>query len=448
MSRGRIPSWVVILTLIGLLVLTIPTLWVFVSVTAPPLYPKPDNVPTVMNSPPKAEWAAVVEQARQIARASVAEQNLPGLSVAVGVAGDLVWAEGFGFADLRTSTRVRPDHRFRIGTASTVLTSAAAGLLLEKGRLKLDEEIQTYVPAFPKNQQPVTLRQLMGHTPGVKPDDGDETPLFREHCERPVDLLQHFRGNWRYFDQPGTKYRYSIYDWILVSAAIEAAAGRPFLTFIREQIFDPLRMRETAPDPGPDPAEVEGEDFPLFILIRELIHDPGATRDSAADVSEKPDYTSKPAASQVTSYTTRFARDPNYGMHVMRLVDLSCYAGSCVFLSTPSDLVRFGMAMNSGKLLKPATVELLQTPQRLASGGETGYGLGWYVRTASLRGKQTRVVGYDGDSPRGMVASLMTFPDYGIVIAVTSNISFAETSSVANKIAQVFAAQASSLAPQ
>jgi hypothetical protein len=67
----------------------------------------------------------------------------------------------------------------------------------------------------------------MGHTPGVKPSDGDETPLLREHCERPVDLLQHFGGNWLYFDEPGTKYRYSIYNWILVSAAIEAAAGAP-----------------------------------------------------------------------------------------------------------------------------------------------------------------------------------------------------------------------------
>ena len=76
------------------------------------------------------------------------------------------------------------------------MISAAAGLLLEEGRLKLDDEIQIYVPAFPRKQQPVTLRQLMGHTPGVTPDDGDEAPLFTKHCERPVEMLQHFAGNW------------------------------------------------------------------------------------------------------------------------------------------------------------------------------------------------------------------------------------------------------------
>jgi serine beta-lactamase-like protein LACTB len=239
----RIPTWLVLmLAAVGLL-LVIPGLWVFVSVTATPLYPNPEAVPSVAKSVPSPEWAGVVEKTRQIVRASVAEQNLPGLSVAIGVDGDIVWAEGFGFADLKTSLPVTPHHRFRIGTASTVLTSAAAGLLLENGRLKLGDDIQTHVPAFAKEKQPVTLRQLMGHTRGVTPDDGDEAPLFTQHRERPVEAVQHFK-NWLYFE-PGTQDRYSIYDWILVSAAIEAAADQPFLTFMRERVFDPLGMGDT-----------------------------------------------------------------------------------------------------------------------------------------------------------------------------------------------------------
>ena len=167
-------------------------------------------------------------------------------------------------------------------------------------------------------------------------------------------------------------------------------------------------------------------------MIRELIYDPEATRDTT------PDSTKKPVQDRVTSYFPRFASDPNYGLHLMRPLDYSCYAGSSVFVSTPSDLVRFGMAINSGKLLQPATVELLQTSQRLASGEETGYGLGWYLKTVTLAGKQTRVIGHDGDSLGGMVASLMTFPEHGIVVAVTSNISYADTFSLAVKIAEAF----------
>jgi len=442
MRKGRIPTWLLlILVPVGLLV-AIPGLWIFVSVTATPLYSKPEDVPTVMHSAPLPKWAGAVEQGRRIVRASVAEQNLPGLSVAIGIDGDLVWAEGFGFADLRTNVPVTPNHRFRIGTASMALTSAAAGLLLENGRLKLDDEIQAYVPAFPKKQWPVTLRELMGHTAGIIPDGGDGRRPFREHCERPVEALQYFAEKPLLF-KPGTQYRYSSYGWILVSTAVEAAADQPFLTFMRERIFDPLGMRDTVADPGPDPAAVEGEDFPLFILIRELIYDPDATRDTTADATKKPDSTNQPAGDRVTPYFTRFASDPNYGMHVMRLLDYSCYAGASVFVSTPSDLVRFGMAISRGKLLKPATAELLQTSQRLDSGEETGYGLGWRLKTVKLAGKQTRVIGHDGDSQGGMVASLMTFPEYGIVVAATANIPHADTFSVAVKIAEAFVEQGS-----
>ena len=80
----------------------------------------------------------------------------------------------------------------------------------------------------------------------------------------------------------------------------------------------------------------------------------------------------------------------------MRPLDYSCYAGASVFRSTPSGLVRFRMAMNRGQLRQPATVELLQTSRRLASGMETGYGLGRRVKTVTLAGKQTRVTGHRG----------------------------------------------------
>jgi len=103
--------------------------------------------------------------------------------------------------------------------------------------------------------------------------------------------------------------------------------------------------------------------------------------------------------------------------------------------------VRFAMAINSGKLLQRSTVQLLQTSQRLTSGVETGYGLGWDLETVALAGKQTRLSGHDGDVLGGMVTSLMTFPEQGIVVSVMSNTSYADTYSLALKIAQAFAEQ-------
>ena len=400
MSKSRTEAWLALVVLaVGLLLATILGLWGYMIATAP-LHPNTQDVPSVRASLPVPRWADAVEQGQRIVRADLIEQNLPGLSVAVGAGGDIVWAEGFGWADLEKRLPVVPETRFRIGTASTALTSAAVGLLLESDRLNLDDEIQTYVPAFPEKPWPVTLRQLMGHLAGVRNDGGDEGPLLSARCERPVEGLRHFAEHPLLFE-PGTQYRYSSYGWILVSAAVEAAADEPFLTFMRKRIFEPLGMDDTGADSATDPI---------------------------------PD--------RATSYFPRFAAEPRYGLHPMREIDYSCYAGSSAFRSTPSDLVRFAMAIQSGRLLQPATVRLLQAPQQLASGEETGYGLGWDLETVALAGEQARVVGHDGTSLGGVVASLMTFPGHGIVVAVTSNISYADTPGLAVKIAEAFAEQA------
>src|SRR5829696_10005163 len=100
MRKGPIPTWMVLVLAAVGLVLLIPALWVIVSVTATPLHPDPEKVPTVTHSAPLPKWASVVEHGRQLVRAGVAEQNLPGVSVAVGIDGGIVWAEGFGFADV------------------------------------------------------------------------------------------------------------------------------------------------------------------------------------------------------------------------------------------------------------------------------------------------------------------------------------------------------------
>ena len=83
-------------------------------------------MPSVINSPPSPQYDAAVERARGLVRAAVLEQNLPGVSVAIGGGGTIVWAEGFGWRDVETRTPVRPDTRFNIGTAAPVV--AAAGI--------------------------------------------------------------------------------------------------------------------------------------------------------------------------------------------------------------------------------------------------------------------------------------------------------------------------------
>ena len=395
-SRTQTVLWIIVAIPV-LIFLFVVGLWTFVIATTRPIHPDARGIPAVADSTPSTDWTGAVEQARQAVRADVAQMNLPGLSVAVGVGGEIVWAEGFGWADVENQVKASPNTRFHIGTASKMLTSAAVGLLMEKGALNLDEEIQAYVPAFPKKPWPMTVRQLMAHMAGLRRDAGDEEPM-REHCDDTLGAMPRFAGKDLLFE-PGTAYRYSNYGWILVSGAVEAAAGEPFARFMRRQVFEPLGMDDTRAE---------------------------------ALTGSSPD--------QSIYYFPRFAADTRYGTQGPETVDFSCFTGASAFLSTPSDMVRFITALNSGTLLKPETVQLLQTSQRLPSGEEIGYGLGWDLETVTLGGQPTRVIGYDGDLRDGQVSSFMIFPDRGLVIAVMSNMSFAETTTIATNIAEAFAA--------
>lgn len=362
-----------------------------------PLHPNLQEVPSVADAPPSPAWVDAVDRARQEARAGLVEHNLPGLSVAVGIDGEIVWAEGFGWADLEQRVPVAPRVRFRIGHASKALTSAAVGVLLERGRMRLDDEIQTYVPDFPKKEWPITLRQLMGHIAGVRHYQSEADYMPSSHCERASEGLPRFASHPLLFE-PETQYRYSTYGWVLVSAAVEAAAGEPFPAFMRRQVFEPLGMTDTTFDVGIQPM---------------------------------PD--------RATFYYPRFSGDTSSGSKLAQPVDYSCFAGAGAFLSTPSDLVRFGIALGAGGLLRRSTAATLQMPQLLASGQKADYGLGWSLQTVPLAGEPTPVAGHASLTLLGGSTSFLTFPERRMVVAVTSNTSRAETRSIALRIAEVFA---------
>ena len=435
MTKRRVPVWFLLTAVLaGLVAFLIPGLRVYMGATAQHLHRDSGDVPSVIAAPPSPQWAAAVKTAQQVARATIVEEKLTGLSAAVGVKGEVVWAEGFGYADVELGIGVTPSQRFRIGTASAALTSAAAGLLLESGALNLDAEIQHYLPAFPKKQGPITVRQVMSHTAGIRTDGGDDSPLLVKHCESPREALADFADQPLMF-APGTRSRFSIYGWVLMSAAIEAVVKQPFLAFVEERVFAAAGMQNTPADPRPNQADIDGEDFPLFTLLREIFAKP--PKEAAAERGSA----KEPVRAQVTSYFPRFAADTKYGWHIMRPLHYSCYAGSSAFASTPSDMVRFAMALKSGKLLKPATVEALWTPQKLASGEETKYGLGWSIETVTLAGKPARKVGNAGILLGGPIASLMIFPEHDIVVAVASNISYTDTEVLGLKIAAAFAGE-------
>jgi serine beta-lactamase-like protein LACTB, mitochondrial len=364
--------------------------------SATPIHEDAAAVPSTAAAAHADGYTGQVEESRRLARALVVRDNLPGLSVAVAVDGEIVWAEGFGWADVDRRTPVTPLTRFRLGALSKPLTAFAAALLHDRGRLDLDAPVQRYVPAYPEKQWTVTTRQLMGDVAGVhriRGDNNDAMPV--EHCASLADAVALFAGDPLLFE-PETEHRYSIYGWILVSAVVEGAAGEPFARFMVRQVFEPLAMERTIV------SETEGLDG-------------------------------------VTSLSPRSFFGRRLGVQEASRPDYSCLAGAGAFLSTPTDLVRLGSAMRKAGLLKAETIAAFQTPTRLASGESATYALGWTARSVRLAGKPARILSHRG-SPWGGSVSLLTFPDHGLAIAAAANMTDASgVYPFALKIAEAFA---------
>jgi CubicO group peptidase (beta-lactamase class C family) len=350
--------------------------------TINPVHIDPAAVPSMVAAAPAEQYSGAVEKARNLARALLVQENLPGLSVAVAIDGEIVWAEGFGFADVERHASITPRTRFRTGSVSKTLTAAAVALLHDRGRIDLDAPVQTYVPLYPQKPWTISTRQLLGDVAGVHRPRGDSNDnLAYGHCTSLDEAVKVFAGEPLSFE-PGTKYQFSTYGWVLLSAVVEDASAEPFPTFMSREVFKPLGMDRTG---------LEGED------------------DDADTVS---------------FYFPRAAMRSSLGLQSGPGADYSCFAGAGAFLSTPSDLVRLGSAMLKPGLLTAETIRLFQTPLHLKSGASTGFALGWKVETIPLAGAPARILRHRA-TPTGGTISLSLFPDRNLMIAATTNVSHA-----------------------
>lgn len=339
-------------------------------------------------------YAAVLTQARQRVEALMRTHQIPGLSVSAIIGERVVWSEGFGYADLENRVPVWPHTKMRAGSVSKTLTSAALGLLHERGQIDLDAPVQRYVPAFPTKSGAITTRMLAGHLAGIRhypPPGGRDENLIQRHYRSIEEALTIFSAD-PLMHEPGADYHYSSYGWNLISAVIEGASGDEFLTYMRREVFAPLGLHHTEADH-------------VFELVRH----------------------------RSRFYVSLDGRTIN-----APFVDNSYKWAGGGLLSTSEDLARFGAHLASGRLLQSDTLEMLFRSQKTGAGEETGCGIGWFtggenslVRvydkpTAQRIGAgvaeftRTRWFWHTGGSVGGNSA-LVLFPEARIAVAMMSN---------------------------
>ncbi|MBL4790529.1 MAG: beta-lactamase family protein [Kordiimonadaceae bacterium] len=348
---------------------------------------------TAVLSPP---YETAVAEARVLIASFLEENRTPGFSIAVGYKGKLVWAEAEGYADLTTRRPTTTETKFDIGSIAKPLTAIAAMRLVEKGTLSLDRPITAYVPTWPTDYAPITVRQLLSHQAGIRHYGFSYKPInwshpsfptegfWDDHFETSEDALVIFNTDPLLFE-PDSGFSYSTYGYTLASAAMAGAAGKPFLQILEDELIKPFGLKNTGADYGLGKVEgrATGYSRPLIPVFPE-------------DRLIKPPHT-----------------DHSYK-----------WAGGGM-VSTPTDLVKIGMALIKGDLLSDAAKAEMLTRRKLKSGdlNAQNYALGWRIRNIGFptnESEKMEVISHGG-SPFAGQAMILIVPEADIVVALALN---------------------------
>ncbi|MGH9380772.1 MAG: serine hydrolase [Thermoanaerobaculia bacterium] len=182
-------------------------------------------------------------------------QRIPGLALGV-VHGDaLVWARGYGVADLESGRPVTPQTLFRMGSVTKLFTATAVMQLRDAGKLRLDDPVGTHLSWFRLQSPfdgapPITLRHLLTHTSGLPREAA--FPYWTTHEFPTLEELKAALPEQTAVFPPGEEYKYSNLGLAMLGAVVAEVAGEPYEEYVRKHILEPLGMESTTLAPSPE----------------------------------------------------------------------------------------------------------------------------------------------------------------------------------------------------
>ena len=294
-------------------------------------------------------------------------------SVLLAKDGKVLYSGAFGSANKDFGVPNTIDTKFNLGSMNKMFTSVVIAQLVEQGKLSFDDPLSKFLPDYPSAAaaQKVTIRHLLTHTSGLGSYFNDEFfKSSRERFRSVDDMMQLAKGDSLAFE-PGTRWSYSNTGMLVLGRVIEVVTKQDYFDYVREHISKPAGMTNS------DAYELDGVNANLAVGYEKEYADDG---------------------------TKRYRN--NIFMHVMR----GGPAGGGY--STAPDLLRFAEALTSGKLITPATYELMTTPKPDVSSPRYGYGF--------QLDPQMGIVGHSGGFP-GISSNLDIFKGTGYVAVVLAN---------------------------
>jgi CubicO group peptidase (beta-lactamase class C family) len=316
-----------------------------------------------------------------IVKAVMAEQHIPGVALAVVKDGHIIRSAGYGLANVEPNVPVTPHSVFKVGSVSKQFLASGMMLLVQDGKVRLDDPVRKYFEDAPAAWDGIQIRNLLSHTSGL-PTEGLAFDPLKEQADILV-IRSSFQGALLF--APGEKWHYSNLAYFTAAEILARVSAEPWPDFLNSRIFRPFRMDSTRTTSPTD-------------LI--------ANRSDGYEWADG---------------------------KTMRAREYLALRPSGAFVSTVEDLAKWDAALYTDEPLTKTTREQMWTPITLNNGHSSGYGLGWEVRTRA----GNRVV-YHGGALPGFRAFFARFPEARVSVIVLANSSQSKPADIGWKVASLW----------
>lgn len=318
-------------------------------------------------------------------------QKIPGLSIAVVRNGEIVKTKGYGVANIELNVPAKPETVYQSGSMGKQFTATAVMMLVEEGKIALDDKFNKYFPDSPESWNNITVRNLLTHTAGTTdyPKDFD---FRRDYTE--AELLKIAQAISLAF-APGEKWSYSNIGYVTLGILISKVTGKFYGEFLRERIFKPLGMT------------------------------------SARIISEADIVPNRAAGYRMLKSELKNQEWVSPSMNTT--ADGSLYL-------TVLDVAKWDAALYTERLLKKSSLDQMWTPVKLNSGETRPYGFGWSF--GDLRGR--KIIEHGG-AWQGFTSHIARYVDEKLTIIVLANRAGANPGNIAHGIARLYSSERASI---
>jgi CubicO group peptidase (beta-lactamase class C family) len=324
-------------------------------------------------------WSqSLLDQVDGYVKQRMQDLHIPGLSLVVLKDDRIVKASGFGMASVESDSPATPETVYKIASLSKAFIASAILLLLQEGKIGLDDRVSKYLDGAPETWNKITIRHLLTHTSGIVRDPADYHP----YEERPITAVIKDSYSLPLAFQPGDGWLYSNIGYYVLAQVITKASGKPWNEFIAERLFAPAQMTSTR----------------LATVADIVPHRANGYHHTEAGMQKAEDW---------------IAIRP-----------------SGAFLSSVLDLARWDAFFDSNTLIMQSSRKLMLTPTNLNNHTPVDYGFGWYVDR--LFGH--RRIHHDGQFP-GFRTDYERFVDDKLTVIILANADNQSVESLAIKVA-------------